>query len=81
MTLDKLMQFNVIIEVAKPQDATDQVLIARRLINVARRTNARLIFIVGAACLEIGNDDHFYPKDLRALPSLQNKLATPKYSY
>lgn len=82
LTIDdsKLADFDTLIDAfgTTPDHAADQVTLAKKLVNVARRSKARVILILGAGSLHTGTDHHLFVKDIEKIPDADKWINTPK---
>lgn len=74
-----LNQFDVIVDAfgTTPANAEAHIRLAKKLIDIARRNNIRVIFILGAGSLHTGEDHHRVVEDIKALPNSDTWINTP----
>ena len=75
-----LEKFNVIVDAfgTSPEKAADQITLAKKLITIAKRNKARVIFILGAGSLYTGEDHHLVVEDIAAMDGADAWLNTPR---
>lgn len=82
LTLDnsQLEKFDIIVDAfgTSPEKADLQIDLAKKLIEVARKSGAKLIFILGAGSLHTGADQHYFVKDIAKMPDSEKWINTPK---
>lgn len=78
---EDLIAFDVVVNAfsTAPAKAYQHVDLAARLVGLLRETTApRLVFILGAGSLRIGEDHNLLVQDLRRTPGAENWIATPE---
>lgn len=80
MPNNKFEGFDVIIDAfgTSPNKAADQITLAQKLIEVAKKNNARVIFILGAGSLRTGKDDHLVIEDIAKQDGSEAWINTPR---
>lgn len=80
MDNEELTRFDVLVDAlgTTPAQADQQIELAKKLIEVARQSKARVIFILGAGSLKTGEDHHLFVKDLEKLPNAESWVNTPR---
>lgn len=80
MDNEELTRFDVLVDAlgTMPAQADQQIELAKKLIEVARQSKARVIFILGAGSLKTGEDHHLFVKDLEKLPNAESWVNTPR---
>lgn len=75
-----LEKFDVIVDAfgTSPEKAADQVTLAKKLITIAKRNKARVIFILGAGSLYTGEDHHLVVEDIAAMDGADAWINTPR---
>lgn len=72
--------FDVIVDAfgTAPKNASKQVNLAKKLINLSKDDNKRVIFILGAGSLHTGDDKHLVVKDIEKMAGSDAWINTPK---
>ncbi len=80
LTDSVLAKFDVIIDAfgTSPDQAEQQVKLAKKLVNLARKNKIKLIFILGAGSLRTGEDQHLFVEDITKLPDADQWINTPR---
>lgn len=80
MDNEELTRFDVLVDAlgTTSAQADQQIELAKKLIEVARQSKARVIFILGAGSLKTGEDHHLFVKDLEKLPNAESWVNTPR---
>lgn len=82
LTMDEslLGKFDIIVDAfaTKPENAELQIDLAQKLVEVARKHGAKLIFILGAGSLHTGADRHYFVQDIAKMPESEVWINTPK---
>lgn len=80
MPIEQLTGFDVIVDAfgTAPVYAGDQVVLAKKLVEVARQSHAKLIFILGAGSLHTGEDHHLVMEDLAKTPNAETWINIPR---
>lgn len=80
LTDSLLSQFDVIVDAIKtnPENADQQVMLAKKLVNLARQHETHLIFILGAGSLKTGEDKHLFVDDIAKIPGSSAWINTPR---
>lgn len=75
-----LEKFDVIVDAfgTSPEKAADQVTLAKKLITIAKRNKARVIFILGAGSLHTGEDKHLVVEDIAKMDGADAWINTPR---
>ena len=75
-----LEKFDVIVDAfgTSPEKAADQITLAKKLITIAKRNKARVIFILGAGSLYTGEDHHLVVEDIAAMDGADAWINTPR---
>lgn len=75
-----LEKFDVIVDAfgTSPEKAADQVTLAKKLITIAKKNKARVIFILGAGSLHTGEDHHLVVEDIAAMDGADAWINTPR---
>ena len=50
-----------------PEKADEQITLAKKLINLSKDDNKRIIFILGAGSLHTGDDEHLVVEDIEKM--------------
>lgn len=80
MTDSMFKNFDVIVDAfgTIPAQAGDQLILARKLIDLARKNKIRVIFILGAGSLRTGEDHHLVVKDIAQMPGAKDWINVPE---
>lgn len=80
LTDSVLAKFDVIVDAfgTSPDQAEQQVKLAQKLVNLARKNKIKLIFILGAGSLRTGADQHLFVEDIAKLPGADQWINTPR---
>lgn len=80
MANEMLEDFDVIIDAfgTSPNRAGDQITLAQKLVKIAQRNNARVIFILGAGSLHTGKDNHLVIDDIAKQADSEAWINTPR---
>ena len=72
--------FDVIVDAfaTAPESAAQQIDLAKKLINLAKNSKQRIIFILGAGSLHTGNDKHLVVEDIEKAPGSEAWINIPK---
>ncbi|QNQ81618.1 NAD(P)-dependent oxidoreductase [Lactobacillus sp. PV012] len=75
-----LQDFDVLVDAfgTAPADAGEQVTLAKKLVDLAKDHDERVIFILGAGSLQTGDDHHLLVEDIEKMPGSQEWVNTPK---
>lgn len=76
----ELTDYDVIVDAfgTSPVRAGEQVYLAKKLVEVARQSHAKLVFILGAGSLHTGADHHLVVEDLAKTPDAESWINTPR---
>lgn len=80
LTDSTLSQFDVIVDAfkASSESANQQIELAKKLVDLARKHETRLIFILGAGSLKTGEDKHLFVDDIAKIPESSAWINTPR---
>lgn len=82
LTMDEslLGKFDIIVDAfaTKPENAELQIDLAQKLVEVARKHGANLIFILGVGSLHTGADGYYFVQDIAKKPESEMWINTPK---
>lgn len=75
-----LSQFDVIVDAfnVSPKNADQQIELAKKLVDLAKQHEIRLIFILGAGSLKTGEDKHLFVEDIAKMPGSSAWINTPR---
>ncbi|MBD5429501.1 NAD(P)H-binding protein [Lactobacillus sp.] len=75
-----LEKFDVIVDAFStiPDKAADQVTLAKKLVSLAKKSKARVIFILGGGSLHTGADHHLVVEDVAAMEGSDAWINTPR---
>ncbi|RVU70830.1 MULTISPECIES: NAD(P)H-binding protein [Lactobacillus] len=75
-----LEKFDIIVDAfgTSPENAAFQIDLAKKLVEVARKSKAKLIFILGAGSLLTGSDHHYFVEEIAKMPGAETWINTPK---
>ncbi|MBD5269134.1 MAG: NAD(P)H-binding protein [Bacteroides sp.] len=82
LTMDDalLKRFDVIVDAfaPAPEKANEQITLAKKLINLSKDDNKRIIFILGAGSLHTGDDEHLVVKDIEKMAGSEHWVNIPR---
>lgn len=73
-------EFDVIVDAlgTAPEEASEQVALAKKLTEAAQDSPLKLIFILGAGSLYTGADKHYFVEDIAKMPDSEEWINIPK---
>lgn len=80
MDASLLKEFDVLVDAfgTAPADADQQVTLAKKLTSLAKDSDERVIFILGAGSLYTGDDHHLVVEDIEKMPGSEEWVNIPK---
>lgn len=75
-----LKEFDVLVDAfgTAPENADQQVTLAKKLVTLAKDRDERVIFILGAGSLQTGSDKHLVVEDIEKMPGSEAWVNIPK---